>query len=68
MPSEKNKSINWRGLANLASGDLLYYQNGNWVRLPAGSPGDILRAQGGAVLDYIWYWFIYKWNYINSNL
>jgi len=49
MPSEKNKSIDWRGLGNLASGDLLYYQDGNWIRLPVGSPGSYLQSQGGSL-------------------
>jgi hypothetical protein len=49
MPSKKYSPVNFRGSGSLSAGDLLYYQDGDWVRLPIGSTGAILKSQGNGL-------------------
>jgi len=56
MSSEKNKVVKWYGGGNPGQGDILYYQNGDWVKLPIGEIGQYLIAQGGTtppIWDYL---------------
>jgi hypothetical protein len=72
MPSKKSKNIQWFGAGDLQNGDLLYYQNGDWIRLPIGPSSYALRFgelgqppiwESQITSSYLWYepgnsWFL----------
>lgn len=39
-------------IASNSTGDLMYYNGTDWVRLQAGTPGQVLRANGAAAPDW----------------
>jgi len=47
------KLTNWFGSGSLQQGDLLFYQDGDWIRLPLGTVGQVLTSQG-ALSPPIW--------------
>jgi len=56
MPSEKTEVVIYEGTAAAQIGDILWYDGDDWVRLSAGTEGQILTVVDLNFLDYVPQW------------